>query len=159
MTTWAMVNDFRIEKSRLPVVLVTLDTKRVSGDLFVQSSTRNKLGHETALDVLNAPDPFFPIATMKGGTILLAKNHVRELFVAREDAEVPNWEFGTPAEVDIVMSGGARHVGTILVQLAFGQSRVVDYLNRLHDRFLAVYKDEGLVLVNREQIAHVSQNA
>lgn len=159
MTTWTMLNDFRIEKSRLPVVLVTLDSKRVSGDLFVQNSTRNKLGHETALDVLNAPEPFFPIARMKGGTILLAKNHVRELFVAREDAEMPDWEVGTPAEVDIMMHGGARHVGTILVELASGQRRVIDFLNRLHDRFLAVYKDDGLVLVNRELIANVSQSA
>lgn len=154
-----MVNDFRIEKSRLPVVLVTLDSKRISGDLFVQLSTRNKLGHETALDVLNAPEPFFPIATLKGGTILLAKNYVRELFVAREDAELPDWEFGTPAEVDVVMQGGARHTGTILIQLASGHRRVIDFLNRLHDRFLPVYKDDGLVLLNREQIAHVSHSS
>lgn len=154
-----MVNDFRIEKSRLPVVLVTLDSKRVSGDLFVQVSTRNKLGHESALDVLNASEPFFPVATMKGGTILLAKNHVRELFVAREDTEPPDWDFGTPADVDITMHGGARHTGTILIQLASGHRRVIDYLNRLHDRFLAVYKDDGMVLLNREQIAHVSHSA
>jgi len=156
---WTMVNDFRIEKSRLPVVLVTTDAQRVSGDLFVQSSTRNKLGHETAIDVLNASEPFFPIATMKGKMLLLAKAHVREILVALEDAELPDWECGTPAEVDIVMHGGARHVGTILVQLASGQRRVMDFLNRLHDRFVPLYKEDGMVLLNREQIAHVCHSA
>ena len=147
---WTMINDFRIEKSRLPVVLVTVDGQRVSGDLF---------GHETARDVLNAPEPYFPIATMKGRTLLLAKDNVRELFVAREDAEQEEWEFGTPAEVDVVMQGGSRHLGTILIQQSSGRQRVLDYLNRLGDRFLALHKDEGIVLLNRARIAHVCHEA
>ena len=102
---------------------------------------------------------FFPIATMKGKMLLLAKAHVREILVALEDAELPDWECGTPAEVDIVMHGGARHVGTILVQLASGQRRVMDFLNRLHDRFVPLYKEDGMVLLNREQIAHVCHSA
>lgn len=156
---WTMINDFRIEKSRLPVVLITVEGQRVSGDLFVQASARNQLGHETAHDVLNAPEPFFPIATMKGRTLLLAKDHVRELFVAREDHEQEEWEFGTPAEVDVVMQGGSRHVGTILIQQTSGRQRVLDYLNRLTDRFLALHKDEGIVLLNRARIAHVCHEA
>ncbi len=150
-----MINDFRIEKSRLPVVLVTIEGQRVSGDLFVQASIRGKLGHETAHDVLNAPEPFFPIATMKGRTLLLAKDHVRELFVATEDHDDSEWEFGTPAQVDVVLQGGVRHVGTILIQQSSGRQRVLDYLNRFDERFLALYKDEGIVLVNRALIAHV----
>jgi hypothetical protein len=156
---WTMTNDFRIEKSRLPVVLITLEGQRISGDLFVQVGARNKLGHETAYDVLNAPEPFFPIATMKGRTLLLAKDHVRELFVAREDADDSEWEFGTHAECDVVMAGGARHVGTILIQQTSGRQRVLDYLNRLTDRFLALHKDEGIVLLNRARIAHVCHEA
>jgi len=152
---WTMINDYRIEKSRLPVVLVTLEGQRITGDLFVQASARHKLGHETAHDVLNAAEPYFPIATMKGRTLLLAKDHVRELFVAREDADESEWEFGTPAEVDVVMQGGSRHVGTILIHQTTGRQRVLDYLNRLHDRFLALRKEEGIVLLNRALIAHV----
>jgi len=156
---WTMINDFRIEKSRLPVVLVTVEGQRVSGDLFVQASVRNTLGHETARDLLNAPEHFFPIATMKGRTLLLAKDHVRELFVAREDADDSDWEFGTPAEVDVAMQGGTRHVGTILIQQSSGRQRVLDYLNRFHERFLALYKEEGIVLLNRVLIAHVCHEA
>ena len=63
---WTIVNDFRIEKARLPVVLVTVEGQRISGDLFVQASARNVLGHESAPDVLNSSEQFFPIATMGG---------------------------------------------------------------------------------------------
>lgn len=156
---WTMINDFRIEKSRLPVVLITLEGQRISGDLFVQASARNKLGHETAHDVLNSPEPFFPIATMKGRTLLLAKEHVRELFVAREDCDDSDWEFGTPAEVDIAMIGGTRHVGTLLIHQGSGRGRVLDYLNRYSDRFLALHREEGVVLLNRARIAHVCHEA
>ena len=149
-------NDFRIEKSRLPVVLVTIEGQRISGDLFVQSCARNKQGNETAQDVLNAPEPFFPIATMKGRTLLLSKDHVRELFVAREDTDDAEWEFGTMADVDVVMQGGSRHVGAILIQQSSGRQRVLDHLNRLQERFLPLRKEEGLVLLNRALIAHVS---
>ena len=149
-------NDFRIEKARLPIVLVTIEGQRISGDLFVQTCARNKQGHETAEDVLNAAEPFFPIATMKGRTLLLSKDHVRELFVAREDADDTEWEFGIAAEVDVVMQGGSRHMGTILIQQSSGRQRVLDHLNRLQSRFLPLRRDEGLVLLNRALIAHVS---
>ncbi|MEO6447544.1 MAG: hypothetical protein ABIZ91_08325 [Gemmatimonadaceae bacterium] len=154
-----MTNDFRIEKSRLPVVLLTSEGQRITGDLFVQSSARNKLGHETARDVLNTDEPFFPLATVKGRTLLLSKAHVREMFVAREDVDDSDWEYGTPAVVDVVLQGGVRHVGTILIQQTSGHQRVLDYFNRCQDRFLELYKDEGIVLLNRALIAHVCHEA
>lgn len=150
-----MINEFRIEKSRLPVVLMTREGQRITGDLFVQSTARNRLGHETAQDVLNSAEPFFPIATMRGRTLLLAKEQVRELFVAHEDCDPSDWAFGKPAEVDVVMQGGSRHVGTILVHEASGRRRVLDFLNRLDDRFLSLRREDGVVLLNRTQIAHV----
>lgn len=154
-----MVNDFRIEKSRLPVVLVTVDNERISGDLFVQASVRSRTGLETALDILNASEPFFPMASMKGETFVLSKDHVRALFVAREDSEEPDWYCGTTAEVEIGMQGGTRHKGTILIQQASGHRRVVDFLNRFRERFLAVHNDDGLTLLQRAQIVSVRQTA
>ncbi|GMV11365.1 MAG: hypothetical protein AMXMBFR55_30990 [Gemmatimonadota bacterium] len=156
---WNLMDDLRIEKARLPVVLITLDGERISGELFVQASARNGSGHETAHDVLNGAEPFFPIATMKGLTLLVAKEQVRELFVAREDADEDEWDFGTPAEVEVVMQGGAAHVGTILVHQVTGRRRVLDYLNRFTERFVALYKEEGVVLLNRARIAHVRQDS
>lgn len=156
---WNIVDDLRIEKARLPVVLITTDGERISGDLFVQASARNGGGVETAHEVLNGAEPYFPIATMKGNTLLVAKEQVRELFVAREDADEAEWEFGTPAEVEVMMQGGAAHAGTILVQQVSGRRRVLDYLNRFTDRFVALYKDDGIVLLNCARIAHVRQDA
>jgi hypothetical protein len=154
---WTTVNDFRIEKSRLPVVLITVDGQRFSGDLFVQASARTRLGYESAPDVLNADEPFFPLATLDGETILIAKRQVRELIVAREDVDEPEWEIGTAAELDIHLLGGTTHAGTVLIQQESARSRALDFLNRFNDRFLAVYSDSGVVLVNCSQIAWVAQ--
>jgi hypothetical protein len=152
---WTMENDFRIEKSRLPVVLVTVEGQRISGDLFVQASARNVLGHESAPDILNSVEQFFPIATMEGRTLLLAKDHVRELYVAREDVEEPAWEMGTTAGVEVRMIGGTLHHGTLLIEQTSARQRVLDFVNRLHDRFLTLYHDDGVVLLNRSRIAHI----
>lgn len=156
---WTMVSDFRIEKSRLPIVLVTADGERISGDLFVQASTRRPSGYESAIDVLNAAEPFFAMATMKGATIVLAKDRVRELFVAREDAELPDWECGTPADVHVVLQGGGEHAGRVLIQQASGHRRVIDFLNRHADRFVPLYGPDGTVLVHRAMITYVRQTA
>lgn len=150
-----MTNDFRIEKSRLPVVLVTIEGERISGDLFVQASARNAMGHESAPDILNARELFFPIATMDGRTLLLAKEHVRELYVAREDVEEPAWEMGTAAGVEVTMIGGSIQHGTLLIEQTSARQRVLDFVNRLHDRFLTLYVEEGVVLVNVARIAHI----
>ncbi|HEX4935828.1 MAG TPA: hypothetical protein VFV33_21760, partial [Gemmatimonadaceae bacterium] len=69
------------------------------------------------------------------------------------------WEFGTPAEVEVTMQGGSRHVGTILIQQSSGRQRVLDHLNRLSERFLTLHREEGLVLLNRARIAHVGHEA
>jgi hypothetical protein len=154
---WTTDNDFRIEKSRLPVVLITVDGQRLSGDLFVQASARSRLGYESAPDILNADDAYFPLATLDGNTLLVAKEQVRELLVAREDVEEPEWEIGTAASVEIHLVGGPTHSGTVLIELASARSRVLDYLNRSEQRFLTVYNESGVVLVNRRQIAWVAQ--
>ena len=46
-------NDYRIEKDRLAAVVVTVGGERLTGELFVQASPRNRYGREEAADVLN----------------------------------------------------------------------------------------------------------
>jgi hypothetical protein len=156
---WTMINDYRIEKSRLPVVLITAEGERVSGDLFVQTISRHHPGQETAPDILNSHERYFPIACLDGRTLLLSKDHVREVFVAREDIEQPEWQMGTAAEVDVRVVGGARHAGTILIEQMSGRQRALDFLNRFDDRFLPLYSDAGVTLLNCAHITHVTQVA
>lgn len=156
---WTLVSDFHIEKSRLRVIVVDVDGGRISGDLFVAGSTRNASGHEEAPDVLNAPEPFFPLATPDGRVLLCAKSHVRELLVPREDVTEPDWAIGARAHVSLTLVGGARYQGTLYIAQDSGHQRVLDYLNRLNVPFIQLYTAEGVAIVNRTHVVHVEQVA
>jgi hypothetical protein len=155
---WTQFNDFHIEKARLPVEVVTTSGDRLTGELFVQATARNHSGHEQAPDLLNAPEPFFPLATSSGRVLLCAKAHVREVHMAREDDhDGQALVIGTPAEVAIELAGGTRLRGTMVIELETARQRALDYLNRLHQRFIQLTTAHGAVLVNREHIVHVEQ--
>ncbi|MGQ0647325.1 MAG: hypothetical protein ACT4P7_07110 [Gemmatimonadaceae bacterium] len=154
---WTIVNDFHIEKSRLPVVVVTTSGDRVTGDLFVQASARNPNRLEEAPEVLNSAEPFFPLATLSGRVLLCAKAHVRELHVPREETSDEQWGIGTRAEVAIEVAGGTLFKGTIIIEQETARQRVLDYLNRLTQRFVQLFTAQGVVLINREHVVHVEQ--
>jgi hypothetical protein len=151
-----MVNDdYRIEKSRLPIVLTTMGGDRIVGELFVQTSARSRVGLEDAPEIMSAPDPFFPVVTSDGTTLLLAKDRVRELHVAREDTDPEQWQLGSPVDVEVALSGGPVYRGTLMIESMSGRSRLLDYLNRYDERFLTLHVEGGLVLLNRGLIEHV----
>ena len=154
---WTIVNDFHIEKTRLPVVVVATSGERLPGDLFVQANARNASGYEDAYDVLNAAEPYFPLGTLSGRVLLCAKSHVRELLVPASDGEPDGNALGTRAEVVVALSGGHLLKGTIVIELETARQRVLDSFNRLSHRFLRLHTAEGLVLVNTDFIAYVEQ--
>lgn len=154
---WTFTNDYHIEKLRLPVVLVTSDGERLSGELFVQANARHRVGHECAPDLLNGPDNYLPLATLQGQVLLMAKARIRELLVAREDVDVPEWELGTPASVRVQLTGGSSHRGVLVIEKTTSGYRMLDYLNRFSQRFLQLSTDEGVVMINRDFIVHVEQ--
>ncbi len=154
---WTFVHDYHIEKLRLPVVLVTSDSVRVSGDLFVQPNSRHRVGHECVPELLNGPENFLPLATLQDRILLLAKRQIRELLVAREDVEAPEWEVGTPSAVRVRLAGGTVHSGMVAIERSAASQRVLDYLNKLSLRFLQLSTDEGVVLINRDFIVHLEQ--
>ena len=72
-------NDYRIQKERLAAVVITVGGERMTGELFVQASPRNRYGREEAADILNSAEPFFPMLTSDGELFLVAKDRVREV--------------------------------------------------------------------------------
>lgn len=150
----ATLNDYRIQKDRLHAVLVTVGGDIIVGDLFVQASPRNRGGREEAADVLNSAEPFFPILTNDGELFLLAKDRVREL-EARDPSPAEVWRIGAPATIEVSLTGGAIHTGVIYLEAISGRTRVLDYLNRVGERFLMMYTPRGVLLLNRSFIERV----
>jgi len=149
-----MNNDYRIQKDRLGAVLVTAGGERLAGELFVQASPRNRYGREEAADVLNSAEPFFPMLTSDGELFLVAKERVREL-ESRDPMPADEWQIGSPATIEVVLTGGAVHTGNVYIEAMSGRTRVLDYLNRVHERFLLLYTSQGTVLLNRSYIERV----
>jgi hypothetical protein len=149
-----MNNDYRIEKDRLSAVLVTGGGERLTGELFVQASPRNRYGREEAADILNSAEPFFPMLTSDGQLFLVAKERVREL-ESRDPMPTDEWQIGAPATIEVMLTGGSVHQGNVYLESLSGRTRVLDYLNRVGERFLLLYTTRGTLLVNRSFIERV----
>jgi len=147
-------NDYRIEKDRLAAIVVTLGGERMVGELFVQASPRNRYGREEAADILNSAEPFFPMLTTAGELFLIAKDRVREV-ESRDPSPADEWQIGSPATIEVLVTGGAVHTGNVYLESLSGRTRVIDYLNRVGERFLLLYTSRGTVLLNRSFIERV----
>ena len=147
-------NDYRIQKERLAAIVVTLGGERMTGELFVQASPRNRYGREEAADILNSAEPFFPMLTTNGELFLVAKDRVREV-ESRDPSPADEWQIGAPASIEVLLTGGGIHTGNVYLESLSGRTRVLDYLNRVGERFLLLYTSHGTVLLNRSFIERV----
>lgn len=150
------MSDLRIQKARFPVTVTLMSGARLAGEMFVQSHSRHHAGPEEPRDVLNDAEPFFPLATAWGETLLVAKEHVR-------DVESNDTHLGDPVErtgllaavVEINLVDGAMWCGSVLLETSSGRTRLLDTLNMFGDRFLALYMASGARLINRRLIQYV----
>lgn len=147
-------NDLRIEKRRLAVAVTLMSGVSLDGELFAQASEHYHGDVEDAPEILNSADPFFPLAVRNGETILVAKDNVQTVAIARstvhEDAAL-----SVPTRVEVGLRDGDRLSGTILVDPASGRTRLLDFLNRRPHRFIALYGRESVLLINRALLERV----
>lgn len=154
------MHEFRIAKDRCSVVLALVGGETIAGAMFVQHAGEGDPRRESARDVLNSAEPFFPIETAKGETLLLAKDRVIDVLVelpgdGEGDGDELRRASARSALLEIVLCGGVVRSGLVLLELPTGQPRLLDYLNRLSDRFLVLYATEGTRLINRALIERV----
>lgn len=150
-------NDFRIEKSLLPVSITLVDGEILTGDLYIQASAKHLFAKEDASEVMNAAESFFPLRLKSGSTLLVAKEQVRDVRVAREQLPADDVSVGIPTPVHCRLRDGSNIEGKLVVEFMAGRGRVLDHLNRASERFITLHRSEGVVLVNRSQIVHVRQ--
>jgi hypothetical protein len=150
-----MTTDFRIDKLRVPVSLIMLGGEELNGEMFVQSMAPNRVGREEIPDVLNGAEAFFPLA-QAGGTLLVAKDQVREVVVRGDDFEMPLLQTGArPVPVELTLTDGATRTGEVYLEMPAQRPRLLDFLNRYAQRFVVLYAAGGVCLINRTLIEHV----
>jgi hypothetical protein len=147
-------SDFRIEKERLPVMVTTESGERLSGDMFVQSYARRRLGREEVIDVLNDNDPYFPLALADDSMLLIAKQRVRDVDVPSEERS-PLSPVARPVTVEVIVAGGDAFLGEVRLEVPFERPRLLDFLNRLQQRFITLHTADGIRLINSRLIERV----
>jgi hypothetical protein len=150
------MHEFRIEKDRCTVRLSLVSGETITGAMFLQHTDEGNPRRESARDVLNSTERFFPVETPDGETLLVAKDRVVEVVADfPDDDDELRRASARSALLDVVLSGGVVRSGTVLLEMPAGQPRLLDYLNRLSDRFLVLYETDGTRLLNRALIERV----
>ncbi len=150
-----MNTDLRIEKDRRLVSLHMLGGEQLQGEMFVQRVARRHTGQEEVPEVLNAPEPFFPLVRA-GDTLLVAKHQVREVELADNgDAEAGMAPAVRAAAVEVTLRDGTIRTGRVYLEMPADRPRLLDFLNRYAQRFLTLYCAGGIRLINRELIERV----
>jgi hypothetical protein len=150
------VDAYRIEKERLSVSLTLVGGEQLRGYIFVQPPTIGRSVYEGPVALFNESDPFFPIELEAGDVLLLAKSHVLEISGLPITDEDSAFMGGAPmALLEITMVGGVAHFGSMRLEVRADRPRLLDYLNDYNKRFLTLYTDNGVRLVNRALIERV----
>jgi hypothetical protein len=150
-----MMTDFRIKKLRLPVALTMLGGEELNGEMFVQTLSPLRHGPEEIPDILNSDEPFFPLARA-GGTLLVAKDQVREVVITGDALEAQYLETAARHEsVEVTLTDGTVRSGRVYLEMPAERPRLLDFLNRYAQRFVVLYAAGGVCLVNRTLIEHV----
>ncbi|MDQ3698363.1 MAG: hypothetical protein M3373_10110 [Gemmatimonadota bacterium] len=149
-------DQYRLEKNRIAVALRLLSGERVRGFIFVQPSNYYHVGHEEAIDLFNAPEPFFPIETDKGDVLLLAKDRVIEVEgVVPSEQDDLRRASARQVELTVTLADGVVRTGGVLLEMPSDRPRLLDFLNQISQRFFALYVDEDVYLINRSAIDQV----
>ncbi len=152
------MSDYRIEKSRCPVVVTTHSGETVAGEMFLQPFGRHDGGTERPQDILNSDEPFFPLALSDDETVLIAKEQVVEVSIAfdpNDSFEAETESLSRPTVIEVRLINGATHAGAIFLQLPLERPRLLDFLNRDTARFLTLHGTERRLLINRRVIERV----
>jgi len=147
---------YRIEKSRIPVIVTLAHGEELAGDMFVQGYAALHYGPERPTDILNDQREYFPLALSETETLLISKNSVREvnaLSSSRDDWRLlPAWR---QQQLEVRLTGGAICSGTVDLVVPAEDARLIDFLNKTPEQFLTVLTSEGTRLINRRFIVSV----
>lgn len=145
-------HEFRIEKLRLALSVRLLGGDVVAGYVFVQTPVYGTVA-ETALDLLNHSETFFPLACDDRGILLVAKDRLVEAWgeAVGDDDEVRVMT-GRPVLVELRLASGVTVSGTMLLEVPSGRPRLLDYLNDNRLRFMRLLTADGPRIINARLI-------
>lgn len=146
----------RITKKRKLVTFWVHPEGRVVGSLFVRTQGPRGEGEEEPLDVLNEEKAFVVVQRQDPEEI---RFYNRASIVRVEYREEVRDELAgaTPLRCRLHMMDGSLFEGTVMKSLPPDRSRLFDFLNTPHERFIKLYLDEHRThLINKSYINYVT---
>jgi hypothetical protein len=147
------MSEFRIEKVRRRVSVALAAGAALEGEIFLQPAARYRTGPQHPAEMLNEPDPFFPLS-IGDELVLVAKEQVLRLQFEADAADT-DLEGVAEALVDVLFPDGSVSSGALRLETRLERPRLLDYLNDESQRFITLRSPQGICLINRRQIAQV----
>jgi hypothetical protein len=152
------VTGFSLPSVAIPATLLQTSGGKREGEIFVMERVPQHAGVETALDLLNRPEAFFPFRSKKDGTgiLLIAKARTVVLTVPRTDPEDSDrLSAAKQASLEVTLADGSKLSGWATLELPQYHSRLLDYLNASRDEFFALATADHTHVVNRAHVLYV----
>jgi len=147
---------YRIEKERLEVVITMEGGSAAHGYIFLQPRVHGYSSHSEPAALFNDDELFFPLELDSGDVLLVSKERVVDISgipVSEEDELLR--ESSPMALLEITLAGGITRLGSMRLEVRADRPRLLDYLNDCKQRFLMLFTDNGIRLVNRTLIERV----
>jgi len=124
--------------------------------MFVQGQARHRSACEDPGVILNAPEPFFPLLTESGETLLIPKARVLEVAGDVLAQRLTSRGTATPGvTITVTLVGGMLRTGEVFLDMPGPAPRPLDFLNYFPDRFFALHEFDLVRLINRDLIERV----
>ena len=149
---------FSLPSVAIPATLLQTNGGKREGEIFAMERVPQHAGHETALDLLNRPEAFFPFRPKKDGTgvLLVAKARTVMVSVPRTDPEdTDRLSAAKQASLEVTLADGSKLSGWATLELPEYHSRLLDYLNASRDEFFELATADQLHIVNRAHVLYV----
>lgn len=147
---------YRIEKERLEVTITLEGGAEEHGYIFLQPRAYGYATHSEPAALFNDHELFFPLELENGEVLLISKERVMDISGLPLGEEDELLRAGTPmALLEITLAGGLTRLGSMRLEVRADRPRLLDYLNDCRQRFVMLYTDNGIRLVNRMLIERV----
>jgi hypothetical protein len=146
---------YRVEKSELPVVIFQADGSVMNGVVFLSATAYTHLGQQTLHDLLKEEGDFFPFRSDTGGFCVANKNTITHIRFIPSEEKSAQPQLGNKEDVDIKFVGGEQLVGSIMIEMPEGKTRLFDFINSMEGFFL-LQNQEANYMVNVKQIRDIS---
>ncbi|HEY9228417.1 MAG TPA: hypothetical protein VIP11_17300 [Gemmatimonadaceae bacterium] len=137
---------------RRRVAVSLVGGRTLDGEVFLQPNARYRSGPQDPGELFNERDAFVPLSIGAETHVLLAKDHVTRVQFEADSTDVQTGN--ADVAVEVVFADGTRVSGQLRLERT-DRSRLLDFLNVDHQRFLTLRSASTVYLINRAQVAQV----